>query len=537
MVRVSGPLDEGDPEFTLVLFRYRLIAEAVEGPREGYGKILVEVADKLHTAPDGREVRVSLRTLQRWVSRYRAHKLEGLRRKARKDKGRVRALTEEALAAAIARRDENTARSTPTIIDILERADLVAKGALKRSTPDRHLDRRGKSRRLLHVLGIKRHVRLSFAHPLDFVVGDFHRGPYVRTDNGEIRQAQLGAFIDHCSRYLPESRYGLAEDLMAVRRSLRVLLTAVGLMVKLYVDNGPGYQARRFHFACVELDIDLVHSKPYVSEGRGVIERFNRTVKEAFEVEVRLRKEPPTLAELNVFWRAWLEERYHQRPHSETGEPPAQRWSRLLGEIDIRWPDPVLLDEVLRLHARRPVHAKTSTVEICGVPFVVDTALRKRKVDVLYDPDDLSSVLIYFDGRRIQRASPQMPGEPPLPAPDKAPAPPPAVDYLALLARDHQRRRAQQTAAIRFRAVRKDDAHLTLSCLCERLKTCCGRPLGPVENEQAAATLHALAPVEIAIADAALKTAVAVLGPGLHAAQYLEALRAHVLRVRRKGTP
>lgn len=97
---------------------------------------------------------------------------------------------------------------------------------------------------------------------------------------------------------------------------------------------------------------------------------------------------------------------------------------------------------MLRLQASRAVHAKISTVELCGVRFVVDTALRGRKVKVLYDPHDLSSVLVFFDGRRMQRATPQIPGEHPL-APVKAARPPPSVDYLALVRRDHERRRAE----------------------------------------------------------------------------------------------
>ena len=388
---------------------------------------------------------------------------------------------------------------------------------------------------MLHVLGSKRHVRLAFDHPLDFVVGDFHAGPYVRTATDEVRRTELGAFIDHCTRYVPESRYGLTEDLMHVRRGLRALCTAHGLPHKLYVDGGPGYKAERFHFGCAQLDIDLVHSRPYVSEGRGVIERFNRTVKEAFEVEVRLRPEPPTLEDLNAFWRAWLEERYHLRPHSETGEPPAERWRRLIEKTQVRRPDPVLLDEVLRLRAHRKVHPKTSTVEVCGVRFVVDTALRSRRVQVLYDPHDLSSVLVFYDGRRIQRAPPQIAGEAPVAAPPRATPPSPSVDYLGLLRRDHERRRSHEVAAIRFRAAAPDDAELTVGRLLDRLRTCCGHALGDVEAELAAAVLHTIAPVEVAIADVALRTAVAALGPGLHASQYLEALREHVLRARRKG--
>ena len=528
--------DPDEPEMERALFRYRLIAEAIEVPEGERASILSEVAAQEHLLPSGRRGHVSLRTLERWVKRYQSGKLEGLKRKPRKDRGRTKSITTAALERAIALRHELSGRSTSTLIDIVEREGSVAQGTLKRSTLDRHLDKRSASRRMLHVLGTKRHVRLHFEHPLDFVVGDFHAGPYVRTDTGDIRRSELHAFIDHCSRYVPESRYGMSEDLMAVRRALRSLCTSCGRPWRIYVDHGPGYQARRFHFGCSQLDIELCQSKPYVSEGRGLVERFNRTTKEGFEIEVRLRPEPPTLEELNAFWRAYLEERYHRREHSETGEPPLERWQRLRADTPMRPVDPVLLDEVLRLRARRKVHKKISTVEVGAVRFVVDTALRNRWVDVLYDPHELSSVLIYFDGRRIERAKPQRPGETPLCAPAPSPRPPPSVDYLGLLRRDHERRRVEQLSSIRFRAVPDDAARLTLGRLLEQLRVCCGRHLGDVEREHAAALLEALAPLEIAIVDTTLKVAMATLGHRLHASQYLVSLRAHVLALRKKAT-
>jgi hypothetical protein len=76
---------------------------------------------------------------------------------------------------------------------------------------------------------------------------------------------------------------------------------------------------------------------------------------------------------------------------------------------------------------------------------------------------------------------------------------------------------------------------LTLGRLCERLRSCCGRDIGDVERADAAAVLEAIAPVELAIADAALRTAVGTLGGGLHGSQYLHALREHVLALRRKA--
>ena len=527
--------EDDDAKLAEALFRYRLIAEAASAPREARSKILAEVAAQEHVREAGETVRVSRRTLGRWLKRYQKDKLAGLVRRPRKDRGKLRGLTPEALERAILHRREEPARSTPILIDILERSGQVAKGALKRATLDRHLDRRDVSRRRLGALGVKRHVRLAFDHPLDFVVGDFHVGPWIRVGPDRLRRARLSAFIDHCSRDLPDSRYVLAEDLMAVRLGLRTLTCAHGPPCKMYVDNGAAYQAGRFAFACAQLDIELCHSAPYVSEGRGVIERFNRTVKEAFEIEVRLRPEPPTLDELNAFWRAWLDERYRRVPHSETEEPPADRWARLYAQTDVRRVDPVLVDELLRLHARRKVHKKTSAVDVCGVAFVVDTALRGRRVDVLYDPHDLGSVLVYFDGRRIQRATPQRPGEAPVSAPAPAPRPAPSVDYLELLRRDHERRRAAELGTIRFRGPSDESARITLPKLIDRLRVLCGRALGDVEAAHAAAVLDAIAPVEVALCDVALNLAATTLGRGLHASQYLDALRAHVLRARRKG--
>ena len=48
------------------------------------------------------------------------------------------------------------------------------------------------------------------------------------------------------------------------------------------------FQTARFHAACKHeaIDIDVVHSKPYVSRA-GCSERFNGTVKRQFENEVR----------------------------------------------------------------------------------------------------------------------------------------------------------------------------------------------------------------------------------------------------------
>lgn len=203
---------DDDATLACALFRYRLIAEAVSAPREARAKILAEVAAAEHVREDGARVRVSRRTLGRWLARYEKDKLAGLLRRPRRDRGKLRALSPAALARAMTLRQEEPARSTPTLIDILEREGSVAAGAVKRSTLDRHLDEKDASRRRLGALGAKRHVKLAFEHPLDFVVGDFHVGPYVRAAGAQksLFEPDAVTLVFQHSRGIPRLAQNLA---------------------------------------------------------------------------------------------------------------------------------------------------------------------------------------------------------------------------------------------------------------------------------------------------------------------------------------
>jgi putative transposase len=303
--------------------------------------------------------------------------------------------------------------------------------------------------------------------------------------------------------------------------------------VTYYVDRGSAFQATRFHAACDALGIRLVHSAPYQSECRGVVERFNKTVKEPFETEVRGREEPPTLDELNAYFEAWLAERYHRDIHSETGEAPRDRFQRTA----VLRPAPELaqVDELLRLRERRRVHKKWSTVEVLATRYVVDPALRGRKVDVLYDPFAPEYVLIIFDGRVVQRAGPQQPGEAP---PQTTPPAPqgPATDYLALLRADYERRTQRELAALRLRTA-PAVPELSLVDLVTLLEHCRGTTLSPAERSRAAALWRQLRPLDPEAARHALSAAHRRLGPTLHLDLYLDALTTHLVRLRTNKGP
>ena len=524
-----------DEALAIAAFRYRLIAEALEVQNaEAVSSVLAATALQTHTNPRGQPYRCSARTLWRYVCAYRRGGLKALQPTVRRDRGQLRAFAPEVLTRAVALRHEVPSRSTETLLDILVREERIGPDQISRSTLDRHLRRLGCTRQLLREVGQKVFRRIETSAVFELVVCDFHHGPYVRPFPGAdtVRRALLCAFIDHYSRYVPEGRYYLHEDFAALRFGFRRLLNAYGLPVKLYVDNGASYQATRFHAACDALDIKLVHSKPYRAEGRGVIERFHGTLKNQFEAEVRHRDEPLTLEELNGFLEAWLAERYHKHQHSEIGVSPAERFATAAPLRQA--PDLFLLDELLRLRERRTVHKKWSTVEVDSVRYVVDPTLRGRKVDVLFDPFAPEYVLIVFDGRVIQRATPQKPGQVP-PQPEPKPLHSASgSDYLGLLRADYEKRTQAELSALDLRP-RSIQTELPLAELVSLVERCRACVLTTDERTRVSALWRKLRPLDPASVIEALKTAERRLGQRLHIDVYLDYLQAHLIRLRTQG--
>ena len=530
--------DPDEDDLELAAFRYRVIAEILEANEGEVCAAVRDAAEREYSAPGGRRRKLSLRTVWRWLRAYRKGGLPALCHRPRKDRGALRAFARELLQQAVRLRREGKEkkRDTRTVIDILrrERDPALHPEPLRitRSTLDRHFAQLGVSRRQLHVFAARPFTRIETQAPLELVVVDFHHGPLVRCGpREEPRRALLCAFIDQFSRFVPEGRYYLHEDFAALRFGFRRLLAAYGLPVRIYSDRGSYFQSHRFHAACSLLGIRLVHSKAGVAESRGVIERYNQTLMNQFEAEVWERDEPLTLDELNSYYQAWLGERYHRDVHSETGQSPLERFR---DHVVVRpAPDPAQVDELLRLYKRYTVHRKWSVVEVQGIRYSVDPALRGRKVGVLYDPFALEYVLITLDRRVIQRAFPQKAGERfPEPKPDGS-SNSPRTDYHGMLRRDHERRSQAELAALRL-APAPQASEISLADLVGLLESCRGARLSSDEHNAAATFWRKMRPIPTDAANDAIQAALRRQGGNLHLSLYLDTIQAHLVRMRTK---
>ncbi len=213
-----------------------------------------------------------------------------------------------------------------------------------------------------------------------------------------------------------------------------------GCPQRLYCDNGAAYSSHQLAWSAAVLDIKLVHSRPGKPQGRGKIERWNRTVRDQFLVEVQAHPgRCGSLDELNRAFTVWLHQQYHRAVHSETGATPAQRY-HAEGRDRPAEPDPARLRRAFLWREQRKVTA-VATVSLQGNRYEVDAALVGRTVDLLFTPFDLTVIDVEYQGRPMGKARPHHIGRhvhPAVKPDDTAPAEATGIDYLQLLENAHQ---------------------------------------------------------------------------------------------------
>jgi putative transposase len=244
-------------------------------------------------------------------------------------------------------------------------------------------------------------------------------------------------------------RFGYHEDTVRLAAALRPALAARGVPEQVYVDNGSPFVDSWLLRACAVLGIRLVHSTPGRPQGRGKIERFFRTVRSQFLVELagEAADRIADLAELNRLFVAWVETDYHPRVHSETGAPPLRRWQAGL-PTPLPRPTPAQLREAFLWAEHRTV-TTSATVSLHANTYQVDPLLVGRRVELVFDPFDLTDIEVRYQQRTFGTAVAYRIGRHAHPKarpeqPDAGPPPPTGIDYQRLLDAAHQHQLAQR---------------------------------------------------------------------------------------------
>ncbi len=384
----------------IALFRYSLIQEVISPHLTAAqrGRRVRELAAAIHDGPGGQQVRVSYQSISRWKRDYLAGGFEALVPAPRQASPRTPV---EVLELAAALKRENPERTAAQVQRILRAQSGWAPSdrTLQRLFTRLELNRPPADPGQQQVFG-----RFEATRPNELWTGDALHGPQVGG-----RKTYLFCFIDDHSRAVMGARWAFHEDVVRLAAALRPALASRGVPEWVYVDNGSAFVDAWLLRACAVLGIKLVHSRPRRPQGRGKVERFFRTVRDQFLVEItsddrQAGTRAADLAELNRLFSAWVAVSYHRTVHSETSQAPLARWAAGVPD-PLPLPSPAQLHEAFRWSERRTVR-KTATVSLHGNLYQVDASLVRRVVELVFDPFDLTDIDVRHKGRPAGKAVP-----------------------------------------------------------------------------------------------------------------------------------
>ena len=414
------------------LFRYSLVQELTEPGLSAAerGWRAREMAGRAHDGPGGRRVTVSYSTLTRWRRRYEEGGFDALVPSPRQPSPRT---PQEVLAVAEALKREKPGRTAAQVRRILQ---VTSGWAPSDRTLQRLFERLELNVPAPGPEEQRAFGRFECARPNEMWTGDTLHGPVIGGS-----KSYLFAFLDDHSRAVMGARWAYHDDVVRMAAAFRPALQRRGVPKAIYLDNGSAFVDAWLLRGCAVLGIRLIHSRPGKPEGRGKIERFFRTVRDQFLVEIGDGAQIADLAEMNRLFQAWLETVYHQGVHSETGEAPIARWAKA-APAERAVPDPAALREAFLWSERRKA-TRTALVSLHGNSYQVDAWLAGRTVELVFDPFDLGHLEVRLAGKPAGTAVPFTVGRHRHPktragsGQDRTEPAPTGIDYLAALGDRH----------------------------------------------------------------------------------------------------
>lgn len=309
------------------LVRYAVLAqvEALILGGRAVGEAVREVAGRRHAHPDGRSLRVSVRTIQRWRAAYAGGGMQALEPKSRQRTETSLVLSDALIAFVKAEKERDPRASVPELIRRARVSGIVsADEPIDRTTVWRACRRMGLATRVRPSKREGDMRRWRYVHRMQCVLAD---GKHFRAGGARLRRVAL-FFLDDATRYALDVVVGTSESSALFLRGLWAMVTQHGLADLIYLDHGPGFISDDT-LAVVQggLGAWLIHGTTQYPQGRGAIERFNRTAHEqvlrSLDGAVDVDADPQALT---LRLRHYLV-RYNATPHeSLAGDTPQQRW-------------------------------------------------------------------------------------------------------------------------------------------------------------------------------------------------------------------
>jgi putative transposase len=373
---------------------------------------------------------VTLRTLQRWVQRYRKDGLVGLTNRGKPVRQKRQQLSEE-----IQQLIEGLALQRPQI----------SSAAIFRQVQSFSVQRGISPPSYKYVYRIVKSIDpalLTLAHEGPKVYSEkyelIHRREAERPnaiwqadhtemdilvfdEKGNARKPWLTIVLDDFSRaiagyYMTFSAPSALGTSLALRQAIwKKSLPGwhiCGIPDVLYTDHGSDFTSRHIEQVTADLKIRMMFSTIGKPRGRGKVERFFATVGQVFLPRLpgycpgskTVGKASLTLPQLAQAFESYLLEEYQAAPHTSTGQPPRDRWAT--GGFLPRLPDSLEQLDLLLMTVAKERKVHPDGVHFMGLRYISPVLAGHvgESVMLRYDPRDMAEIRLFHRDRFLCKA-------------------------------------------------------------------------------------------------------------------------------------
>jgi transposase InsO family protein len=334
----------------------------------------------------GQSVQFSAKTIERWfyAARQKQDPFAALARKVPRHTGTHRSLSVAATEKIRMLRREHPSWTFKLVYDnlvVLAQQDASLGNLPSYPTVCRYMKQNGLLRfhKRRHeskpefIARERRSYEVSHVHGLWHF--DFHDGRRnVLCASGEWKQPHLLGFLDDYSRLCCHVQWYLHENTEALVHGLCQALQKRGLPRAVLSDNGSAMTAAETTEGLERLGILQQLTLPYSPEQNAKQEVFWAQT-EGRLMAMLENESSLTLELLNTATQAWVEQEYHRRVHSETGQTPLERW--LQGpSVGRDCPSSDTLRHAFRTEVSRKQRRSDGTVTCEGVRYEISSRYR-----------------------------------------------------------------------------------------------------------------------------------------------------------------
>ncbi len=384
--------------------------------------------DGVPLARVARERGLILRTLRRWVVRYRREGLVGLARKGRNDKdaSHSSALLLQAIEGLALKKPRlSTAAIHRQIVPIAEKLGEAPPSYSTVYAVIRELDP--------GLVTLAHEGTKAYTEAFDLIHRHEATAPnavwqadhteldvWLKDGRGQPEKPWLTIILDDYSRAVagyalsfsaPSAIHTALALRQAIWRKGRPGWQVCGLPGILYSDHGSDFTSHHLEQVAADLKIRLVNSGVGRPRGRGKIERFFESVSQVLLPRLpgyaptgTAPKAELTLAEMTSELERFLIDEYHNERHTTTGFKPQERWTSS-GFLP-RMPESLEQLDLLLLTVPKTRRVHRDGIRFSGLRYIDPTLAAYVGEEVLlrYDPRDVAEVRVFHEGRFVCRA-------------------------------------------------------------------------------------------------------------------------------------